>query len=263
MITSENYFAHEGVSQSQLRDLARSPLHYYAKHIAKTVPSETTAAMRFGSAVHMAVLEPHLFATTYCTKDWDARTKAGKAQSDAVEAAGFIVLPLDEANAIADIVVALREHPLASRILSARTHTEEPIMWADGLTGVVCKAKPDACVELGGRRSLVDLKTATDADPESFSRSIATYGYALQGAHYLNGWRAAMGDVDSFTFIVVEKSAPYAVAVYELDAEAIEVGAAKRARLLDLLATCRAENRWPGYASQSIGLPRWAVGGDR
>jgi len=46
---------------------------------------------------------------------------------------------------------------------------------------------------------------------------------------------------------------------YELDADAIARGASKRAHLLDLLATCRAEGRWPGYAPQTIGLPRWAA----
>jgi len=60
-------------------------------------------------------------------------------------------------------------------------------------------------------------------------------------------------------FVAIEKTAPYAIGVYELDADAIARGASKRAHLLDLLATCRAKGRWPGYAPQTIGLPRWAA----
>ena len=259
MITRTNYWTHPGVSQSQLRDLARSPMHYHAMHVARTARREETSAMRFGSAIHAAVLEPDVFASEYAVQDWDARTKEGKARRDDVLASGRLVISPEDAETISSMTDSLRADPLASRILASRTHTEHPIAWEDAMTGVLCKGKPDLCVTVNGKTSLVDLKTTADADPESFSRSIASYGYALQAAHDLDGWRAAVGDVDSFVFIAIEKTAPYAIGVYELDADAITRGAAKRAHLLDLLATCRAEGRWPGYAPQTIGLPRWAA----
>lgn len=259
MITRENYWTHPGVSQSQLRDLARSPMHYYAKHVARTAPVEETAAMRFGSALHMAVLEPEDYAKRYVVQDWDARTTAGKARRDSVIASGATVLGSDDAETIRAMAAALRNDPLASIILSARSHTEHPIEWEDETTGILCKARPDAVVTLNGRTSIVDLKTTADASPESFAKSIADFGYAVQGAMYLDGWRAAVGPADSFTFIAVEKGAPYAIGVYELDADSIERGRAKRTELLDKLATCRAENKWPGYAPAMIGLPRWAA----
>lgn len=259
MITRSNYWTHPGVSQSQLRDLARSPMHYHAKHVARTAVTEETPAMRFGSAFHAAVLEPDVFASEYVTQSWDARTNEGKAARDAALASGAKVLSEDDAETIAAMVASLRAHPLASLILASRTHTEHPIAWECPVTGIACKGKPDACAVANGSVSLVDLKTATDADPESFARSIANYAYHVQAAHYCAGWSATIGPVDSFTFIAIEKSAPYAIGVYELSAEAMSRGKARRLALLDQLAECRASGRWPGYQPMTIELPRWTA----
>ena len=258
-ITRSNYWTHPGVSQSQLRDLARSPMHYHAKHVARTATTEETAAMRFGSAFHAAVLEPESFAFEYVVATWDARTKAGKEDRDAALASGAKILSADDMETISAMAAALRSDPLASRILDARTHTEHPIAWECPVTGVLCKGKPDACVSIGGSVSLVDLKTTTDADAESFARSIANFGYHVQAAHYCAGWSASVGTVDSFTFIAIEKTAPYAIGVYELSADAMARGQTRRLALLDKLAECRSSNRWPGYQPTTIDLPRWAA----
>lgn len=262
-ITRENYWnGHPGVSQSTLKDLDRSPMHFHARHIARTVPPTDTPALVFGRDLHQAYLEPHLWRMDYVVKSWDERKKEGKAKRAEVDASGTRILTSEEAatrSQIDAMVKALHEHPLVSKIFAARTHVEHPIAWECPTTGVLCKAKPDLAANLGGCRALVDLKSTEDASPEGFSRSIAKYAYHRQADHYLEGWSIAVEPVSSFTFIVIEKSAPYAIGVYELDAEAREKGASERRRLLDLYAACVASGKWPGYEPQTIGLPKWAL----
>lgn len=257
-ITPSNYWTHPGVSQSQLRDFARSPMHYHARHVARTAEVAETAAMRFGTALHTAVLEPDVYASRYVTRTWDARTKEGKAARDAATARGLIALDDDDADKIASMVASLTAHPLASRILASRTHVEHPIAWECPTTGAACKGRPDAHVTIDGRSALVDVKTTEDASPASFARSIATYAYHIQAAHYLAGWCEVMAPVDAFVFIAIEKSAPYAVGVYELSESTLATGDERRIDLLTRLAECRTADRWPGYEAQTIDLPAWA-----
>lgn len=259
MISRANYFDYPAVSQSQLRDFARSPLHYYARHVAKTATVEETPAMAFGSAFHAAILEPDEWAR-YAVADWDARTKAGKEARDAALASGAKILSRESYDTIEAMREAIAAHPEASAILGARTHTEEPIGWEDPLTGIRCKAKPDAVCEVRGRVAIVDLKTTTDADEDSFSRSIYNFGYHVQAAMYLRGWREAKGvTANDFEFIAIEKAAPYAIGVYELDEAAIANGTARVVSLLHRLKICRETNSWPGYGIKTIGLPKWAA----
>ena len=131
--------------------------------------------------------------------------------------------------------------------------------WRDDASGLRCKGRIDCLATIAGRAAIVDIKTTTDARPDAFARSIATYGYHFQAAHYLAGMRANGVDVVGFVVIAVESRAPHGVAVYELDAEALEVGEERRRALLSTLAECRASGRWPGYRTQTISLPRWAA----
>ena len=258
-MTHDEYLAAAGVSQSQLKDLAVSPLHYHARHVARTARREETAAMRFGSALHALVLEPAEFDGRYVVQTWDARTKEGKAERDAALSSGRSVLDQDDAGTLSAMAEALAAHPVASRILAERVHTEHPIFWTDAETGLRCKARLDAVSAIGRASAIVDLKSTTDASPEGFARQVASLGYHVQAAHYLDGWRALGGDAGTFVFIAIEKAAPYAVAVYELDTEALAVGEAKRRGLLDTLAECQRTGRWPGYQTQTISLPKWAA----
>jgi hypothetical protein len=57
----------------------------------------------------------------------------------------------------------------------------------------------------------------------------------------------------------VEKKAPYAVSVLAADQEMIEQGWRQALRELDVLATCKKANSWPGYSDQieTVSLPPW------
>jgi len=179
-------------------------------------------------------------------------TKAGKEQAERMAAAGIEAVTASDmmaANCMADSV---HRHPAAA-VLLAQGKAEQSFWWDDASTGLRCKCRPDWC----SGSTVVDLKTTTDASPAAFARSVATFRYHVQASHYLAGLHGA----ERFVFIAVEKTAPYAVAVYELDAAAMAAGDELRQRDMRIIADCRATTEWPGYGDncQSLSLPSWAL----
>lgn len=140
-----------------------------------------------------------------------------------------------------------------------------------------------------------DLKTTEDASPEGFAKSIANWRYDVQHAFYMDGTRLALeqgkcnppqegkaelsvywtdpvtgvlcrcrpdfwrGYPKHFAFIAVEKKPPYAVGVYVLDSEGVEIGRAQYQHDLRVYAECVRTGEWPGYGDkiQTIRLPGW------
>ena len=254
-ITNADYHADPAISASHLHAVAKSPQHYWARYLDPNRPvAEPTAAMRFGSLVHTAVLEPDQLLQRYGVAP-DRRTKAGKEAAEQMTQQG--IEPVSEADMVLALSVAasVREHPYAGALLDAGK-AEQSFWWDDLPTGLRCKCRPDW--HCGA--TVVDLKTTTDASPGGFARSVATFRYHVQASHYLAGLHGA----ERFLFIAVEKTYPYAVAVYELDADAMRVGDELRRRDLQMIADCRATNEWPGYSTtcESLSLPKWALNSD-
>jgi exodeoxyribonuclease VIII len=258
-----DYHAHPAVSKSHLDQVARSPLHYWARYLdPNRVAPEPTPAMAIGSAVHTHVLELDQWDARYVSAPdgIDRRTKAGKAEWEAftTAATGRTVLPKADADLVMRMGHAVFAHPAAAMLLALPGKAETTHMWTDEATGLQCKCRPDWLTDDG--RLIVDLKTTEDASPRGFARSIAQWRYHTQASWYLDGVEQATGTrPEQFLFLCVEKKAPYAVAVYAADAEMIDAGAQTAARDLDVLATCKAANAWPGYSDQiePISLPAW------
>jgi exodeoxyribonuclease VIII len=251
MITNADYHADPAISASHLHAVAASPYHYWKRFVDPQRPQqEPTAAMKLGSLVHCAVLEPNELLQRYgvCLP---RNTKAGKEQAAEMAAAGIeAVTEADMATALS-MAAAVREHPAAAQLLSSGK-AEQSFWWDDVPTGLRCKCRPDWMTAT----TLVDLKTTTDASAAGFARSVAQYRYHVQANHYLAGTFA-----ERFVFIAVEKSYPYACAVYELDDAAMEAGERLRRNDLQTIADCKAIGEWPGYGAsiKPLSLPSWAL----
>ena len=120
--------------------------------------------------------------------------------------------------------------------------------------GVLRKCRPDYLIESQG--ILIDIKTTKDASAYGFSKAIHEYRYHRQAAWYIDALRLAGKRAERFVFVVVEKSSPYMVRVYELDHEAIERGRDDYRRLLEEYGTFMQTHRC--NVIQPIGLPQWA-----
>jgi exodeoxyribonuclease VIII len=259
-----DYHRHAAVSKSHLDQVARSPLHYWARYLdPNRVDPEPTPAMLVGTAVHTHVLELDQWDQRYVVmpEGIDRRTKQGKAEWDAFSTAssGRMVLSKADADQVMRMGQAVYGHPAAAMLLKQLPGKAETThMWTDAATGLQCKCRPDWLTDDGSL--IIDLKTTEDASPKGFERSVANWRYHVQAAWYLHGLEHATGSrPDQFIFICVEKKPPYAVAVYAAAPEMIDAGWKAAERDLEVLATCKAANAWPGYSDQieTISLPPW------
>ena len=251
MTSNADYHADPAVSASHLHAVAASPYHYWSRFLAPDrPPSVQTAAMKLGSLTHCAVLEPDQLASRYGIAP-DRRTNAGKAAVAAMEAAGIEAVTAPEMEQAMAMAASVRSHQAAAALL--RDGKAEQSFWFDDIaTGLRCKCRPDWYTG----STIVDLKTTIDASPKGFAKSVAQWRYHVAQVHYLAGTFA-----ERFVFIAVEKFYPYAVGVYELDADAVQFGDYERRNNLQTIADCRAISEWPGYGNtiQSLSLPKWAL----
>lgn len=266
-ITNEAYHAGPGISKSGLDLVARSPQHYWHSYLnPNREPRTETAAMKMGTAIHTAILEPADFHDRYRIMQdvIDRRTKAGKEMYQAyvleAEAVGATLISAADAVIALDVAASCRNHPLAARLLS-EGKAEQSVFWTDPETGVLCKCRPDWLMDPTPNHAILDVKSTADASPEAFMRSAYTYRYHVQAAWYLDGVEAATGmKPDSFIFLAIEKDAPYAPAFYFADEDMIAAGRAEYRRALRTYADCLSADLWPGYQQKLVplSLPKWA-----
>ncbi len=209
-----------GLSKSDLDLVSLSPAHYYAKKEIK----EDSEAFSFGRAFHSIVLTPSDFSNNYAVWSGKSRgTKEGKAeyQKACEENEGKTLITQKDVDTLHRMIDSLYSSLTASSLLTNGI-AESAAFSIDPDTGLERKCKRDYCRNDG---ILVDLKSADSADIKSFSYAVTKYFYDKQAAYYLD----VSSDVENkkyedFIFIVVEKSAPYGVAIYSMDSEDIEIG---------------------------------------
>lgn len=252
-----DYHAIEAMSSSGARSILRSPQHF---RLWRTERREPTPAMQFGTAVHAGVLEPETFDRVVVESPrFDARTNAGKAgrAEFAAANAGRVILSPDDFARARRCIDAIRAHPAARALLDGG-EVETSLFWHDARFRVPCKARLDARNHGG----IVDLKTTTDASPDEFARSIASWGYHRQAAHYFSGCEHLLDATPAFfAFIAAESEPPFGVACYSLPGAAILAGAHSMSRALERYAAALAAGEWPGYPDtiDTIALPKWAM----
>jgi exodeoxyribonuclease VIII len=251
------YRAAEGISKSALDYIAppRTPAHFKA-YIDGLLRVETTPAMRLGSMIHRAILEPETVAGAWVVKPhgMNFATKEGKEWKAAQDKP---IITADEADTITGMRESVWAHPAVKRVLAnAKT---ECSLFANGEDGVLRKARIDALPE--GGNVIVDIKSCQSADPDMMAKSVVSYRYDVQAAYYLDLCQLLGMDKTEFLFVCVEKQPPYAVAVYALDQQAIEWGRKQYQRDLAAVRHCMAEDHWPSFTTDitTLGLPAWAT----
>lgn len=241
------YHSTKALSKSGLDQFRKSPAHFRAWQDGET-RKESSPALEFGTAVHMAILEPHLFTDMYAKFVGDRRTKEGKATYEALINTGKTPLNEDQWQSVTGAAAAVHAHPKAALLIDKIK--PEVSVFADWGTKV--KARIDGLAE----DYIIDVKTTQDASPRAFAKSIAQFNYHVQAA-----WYQRITGINRFIFIAVEKEAPFGVACYELDQQAIDHGNAIIDENLKLFVECEQLNSWPCYSSglQTLSLPAWAL----
>jgi hypothetical protein len=255
------YFALPYLNQSGLKTLRESPFLFKHPRIR-----ESTPAQQFGTWFHTLLMENELFWETYIPEpvfQHDGRSLPGKTERrlfrEASEGKGVI------SNGDYQLLNRMREAALAdpvARQLFAAGKAEQTLIWEDE-TGILCKARidwlPDAVEHM-----IVDVKTASSANPSELQRSVIKWGYHIQDAWYRRGYAHVFGREPDFIFSFHEKpkhpeDEPIPPVLIELDRNFRAAGQREVARLLTLYQECVNNNEWPSY-TQGITLlspPPW------
>ena len=262
-MTNEEYHSNVNrISKSGLDLISKSPAHYYAKYLDPNREiMQPTPAMRMGSITHSYILEPKQFSNNYViAPEINKRTNDGKAAWAAFEQAnaGKTIISVDEFDLVQRMRDAVMAHPAAAMFLQSG-RAEQVFHFNEQSTGVACKIKPDFLSE--NTEFIVDLKTTSDASSSEFGRSAYNHRYHVQGAFYGDGfYYSTRQSLKGFVFIAVEKEPPFAVAVYYLDQQAIELGREAYLRDLAVYKRCIETNTWPAYGHEvtPLMIPSWA-----
>lgn len=223
---------------------------------------EQTDAQAMGTAVHLAVLEPHLFKdTVFRLPDVDARTKAGKASIEAVKATareGDLLLKAEHFDAVTAMAASVLQDPTAGSLVDDADFYERTLTWKTmvNFQEVECKVR----IDLGTDESWIgDLKTTRNL--AGFDREIVKHGYYRQAAWYLEACKQNDMNPTGFYFLAVQNDPPFESQVFELDLDLIDCGIAEYERLLEKYATCQEHNDWPKYVPgiKTVSAPRWLL----
>jgi hypothetical protein len=238
-----------------------SPRHAWTAHPRLNPEHEpaTDKALDKGSAAHALMLGRGREILVVAATDW--RTKDARTQRDAAREKGLTpVLARDYDAAVEMVRVARAElalTPGCERVFRDGA-PERVLIWREPC-GIWCRAmldwiEPDGTVD--------DYKTTSGtAAPMSLGRKAADAGWDVKQAFYERGMRTLGLATPRFRFIVQENYEPHALAVLELDAEALHYGRRKVEAAVTLWRSCLAGGFWPSYPRivHRVDMPAYAL----
>ncbi|WP_026793168.1 PD-(D/E)XK nuclease-like domain-containing protein [Pleomorphomonas oryzae] len=270
-LSNEAYHHGPGISKSGLAIMEQSPMHFRAPEKPKTKLQQQ--ALDFGSAFHIAVLEPERFDAAVLRGPIDRRGNKWDDAEAYCKSKGMILLTEgdhDKVQTMRDVVHSDNEiHNIITRgkpMAEMSVYWEREYLYTPTETGeeigvpILCKCRTDLY-----RQDLdlvLDLKSAEDASKAGFAKAIANQLYHMQEAWYEGGLSTA-GIPSSFCFLAVEKEPPYAFDLYEIPPSFYAEGLALAERAFARYADCLVRNEWPGYRKpgdtvKELSFPRWA-----
>lgn len=268
-MSNDEYHACPEFSSSQLKDILRSSAHFYSNNILKENERETKKHLDFGTLAHTLFLEPEQFEHEFVIgPKFDRRTKAGKEEAAAWEAAnqGKIIIDEDMLQGAKRIANNLRGLSSYQLMQDHYGMAEASIFFTDPVYGLNLRVRPDYHIvpcEAFPNGLLLDVKTSTDARPFKFMRSCADFGYDISAAMYREGFQQHYGTAEKpeFIFLVAESSAPFNVKQYRASDLFLSIGERRYSKAKELLAESLLIDEWDGYSTEleDISLPQYML----
>ena len=293
-----DYRQFDSVSQSELKEVLKSPAHWLARYGPDALPSYPSAAMIIGTATHCDLLEPERFPKTFCdrsqrppeptvpelrqaAKEQGIKVPTGAKKADIEkliypdgrEVDKRTPLSADDFSTVTGMAEALRTHDVAgawfdpSRENYRRANEVSLYVTAEAHPeGMPIKGRIDRLEKTDDGWLILDLKTTDDASPDVFQRKAFNLGYFLQAAFYIDLVALVTGcdreQVD-FMFCAVERKKPHCVKLYEADRDAVSWGRDQYTKALRTLKICKEMGDFYGYAPQPqrLRLPAWVKTG--
>lgn len=261
-LRSEEYHSDpHSFSRSSLMDYKRCPYYFYAKHLDPNRPKEQGSVDKdFGNAFHMFLLEPELFSETYAIEPKRVLLKdvgreafeAYKSEVEKLKVNNRKILTAEQFETLSAMRDKFFKNDNAKKLIQDAIF-ESSFFWDDD-SGLMLKSRPDVLTD----NVYVDIKTCKFASSSAFQRSIVDYGYHIQAAMVVDGYKELTGkEIKACINICVEKVYPYAIGIYVIDEAAIDVGREEYKRLCVDLKNALEHNDFPDYSIETVGLPRW------
>lgn len=246
--SNKDYHANAADGSGDIRRMLISPALYFdAKN---GIRGEVTAALLFGIASHLALLEPEVFAARCAIKPdgMSFVTKEGKKWRE--DHAGHHIVPA------ADAVHLHRMHarmPDEVRAIFAACTKEVTVRTQ--INGVAVQARPDLWDMRDGR--FYDLKSTLDAG--DIERAIYSHRYDVQLQFYKRVLQAETGRKASPALIFVEKRSPYRWRIIELDPDYQAIADEAIDEALAQIAARRKSGCWddPAPLRDIVSPPSW------
>ena len=201
---------------------------------ARTIDAPSDA-LRLGTLVHCLALTPRQFEREFRLIREDRRSRTGRAEWDWTTAQGWTPIRPAELDRAKAIVAALKAHATAKKLL-AHGRKERTIIQPRPNGLLPLKARLDIHDE--AHRHVIELKTTWNL--LAMVTNWEKYRYALSAAFYRDMVRG-----QHTTFVFVETSAPYNIAIEEISKEDLQDGERQWRTALELFDTCWTLNQWP------------------
>ena len=257
-----DYLAWDCASAGRLTSMMRSPA-FCRSQAARAARS--SKALKCGSAMHAAILEPDLFRRSFgLYPPGDGRTAEVKRARARFDASGLTPLKPDEWEFCVAAARNVAAHPTASALVTKADHRELsvvadlPISDEPDAPKVRAKVRPDTLIRAAG--VVVDLKSSRHAEKAEFPRQVHSLGYYRSAALYLDALRSLGVEANYYVFLAVANDEPYEVWTYSLQLRAIELGREEYRPLLARYHECSPTNVWPGGVPTliDVDLPAYA-----
>jgi hypothetical protein len=256
----DEYDSIDALSGSAIVHMRRSPLTFIWN---RDNPQPATDAMKLGTVIHTAILEPPLLgkiAVWGVTEEqkvrrgkvWDAFAEANKE---------FIILTQAEHQAVQDAVEGAYDTPNARKYLAEEGPTEVSMFWVDPDTKRYWKGRIDKLIRTKATATIVDLKKTRCCSPYRFGAQAEKLSYHLKAAIYVSGYQILTGIRPRFKWIALEEKRPNECAVYRATPDVLLLGGEIVASLVRRLDECEKADVWPCEVEQEedLILPQYAM----
>jgi exodeoxyribonuclease VIII len=284
-----NYHDRPEVSASMLKSMLRGWRVFESEYVTRTAEREETDAMRFGTAVHTALLEPSEMWARYAVppqkedhpeaidtvpemRAWlrDAGVKGTSKLDKAGLAAAIreadpsavmwdnvvdiftrdkIILSLKDRQRIERISANAYADPAVRELLETPGSIEQEVYWDHH--SAHCRMRYDKAIA----DVVIDVKTIKRLQGDDFAREIASRHYDIQAAHYMEGL-----DAREFIFIACETAEPFRVQAFHLSYEDLDRANERRDELLIEHSLRKETGDWSEQGEgkvTTVFLPNW------
>lgn len=253
--SNEEYHASEAVGRSMVWAM-ETQTPYMARYGAR----KESHAFEFGTAAHIAILEPERLEASILKGPDDRRgNKWKEAEAEAVAKGMECVLTSGDFEMMLMIRDLSATVPVLNLMRKKEFIVETSAYAVDEETGLEVKCRPDLFSP--SLRIGCDIKNMAGIGKEAWRKAVGEHGYMVQDAMYRDVWNKAAPEMpmEAFIFACFSKTTPPEVAVYELDAPTVAEGFARYRRGLLKYAECRKADVWPSHPMdvQPVGLRKW------